>query len=96
MCEDIYLSLKTGASTLHIDYAEDYGGFVVLTPLTTVSGKVLHITAAYSVGLRKIESYIPELEAMARAIGARELTLASTRNWGRYFSPKHTVYAKEV
>ena len=45
--------------TLHIA-GDEYEGFVVLTPLKTVSGKALEITAAYSTSLRKITEYIPE------------------------------------
>lgn len=95
MCEDIYTAIKTGVSTLHIA-GDEYEGFVVLTPLKTVSGKSLEITAAYSKSLRKITEYIPELERMAKAIGAKELVLSSNRNWGRYFTPKCTVFKREV
>lgn len=96
-CEDVYAAILSGSSTLHIaDKDGDYGGFVVLSPLKTLSGLVLHITAAYSTGTRKITDYIPEIEQMARNIGAKRVTLSSTRNWGKYFPYKHSVYAKEV
>ena len=92
LCEDIYTAIKTGVSTLHLVSH----GFVVLTPLTNLSGKSLEITAAYSSGGVDIFNYLPELERMARAIGARELVFSSKRNWGKFFTPKCTVYSKEV
>ena len=93
LCEDIYTAIKTGVSTLHLVPNE---GFVVLTPLTSLSGKSLEITAAYSRGREHIFDYLPEMERMARAIGAKELVFSSTRNWGKFFTPKCTVYFKEV
>ncbi len=74
----------------------EYGGFVVLTPLTTLSGMVLHITAGFSTGKRPVTEYLPEIEQMAKAIGAKQVTLSSTRNWGKYFTPKCTVFYREV
>lgn len=95
--EDLYYSLKIGSSTLHLaDMDGEYGGFVVLTPLKTLSGQALHITAAYSTSIRKLTEYIPEIVQMARGIGAREITLGSTRNWEKYFSYKTTIYSMKV
>lgn len=90
--EDIYCAIRAGVSTLHIADPEEYEGFVVLTPLSSIAGKSLEITAAYSRSLRKITEYIPQIEQMARAIGAREIVLSSKRNWSRYFEPAHTVF----
>ncbi len=95
-CEDIYTAIRTGISTLHIADADEYEGFVVLTPLTTVSGKCLEITVGYSTSIKKVTEYIPEIERMARAIGAKAVVVSSTRNWGRYFTPKCTVFYREV
>lgn len=95
-CEDIYHAILINKSGLFIADPEEYEGFVVVTLLTTISSKSLEITAAYSKSLRKITEYIPELERLAKSMGARELVLSSTRNWGRYFTPKYTVFTKEV
>jgi len=94
--EDIYCAIKTGVSTLHIADPEEYEGFVVLTPLSTISGKVLEVTACYSKSLRKFTEYQPEIERMARAIGAREFVFSSNRNWSRYFEPAYTVFRKAL
>lgn len=95
-CEDIYVAIKTGKSGLYLADPEEYEGFVVVTLLTTLTGKSLEITAAYSKSLRKITDYIPDLERMAKNMGAQELVLSSTRNWGKYFTPRYTVYSREI
>ena len=90
-CEDVYASILEGSSTLHIADTDGYGGFVVLSPLKSISGKSLHITAAFSNGARSIDEYLPELKNMASNIGAK-LTFSSKRNWSRHFKYKTKVY----
>jgi hypothetical protein len=90
--EDIYTELKNGTATLHIE--KDGGGFVVLQKTPQYDGVALHIWAAYSEGLEPLETYIAEIEQMARNIGAKRLTLSSKRNWRKYFEP--VIYKKEL
>ena len=95
--EDVYACLRAGTSTLHIGYeGEDYEGFVILTPMQEFDGKKLNIWIAYGTG-GVVKKYLPEIEMMARRIGAKAITLASPRKgWARMFKPITTLYKKEL
>lgn len=90
--EDIYADLKYGNATLHIE--KNGGGFVVLQKQPQYDGVALHIWCAYSKGHQPLETYIQEIEEMARSIGAKRLTLSSKRNWAKYFEP--VIYKREL
>jgi len=101
IAEDIYYALKSKQSSLHLAYhGQEYVGFVVLTPIQHYDCKHLHIWCAYNIGEKEIlELVIPQLEAMAKSIGARKLTFGSPRKWDRRlkdFTPVRTIYEKEV
>ncbi len=93
--EDVYSCIQHNTSTLHIAEDDGYEGFVVLTPQTHFHGQVLHIWLAY--GKNLMEKYLPEIEDMARKIGAKEITFSSRRKgWEKYFTPCMTMYRKEI
>lgn len=92
IAEDVYAEIKNGTATLHLE--KDGGGFVVLQRQQHYDGPALHIWCAYSKSLKPLETYIKELEVMARNMGAKRLTLSSKRNWQKYFKP--VVYTREL
>lgn len=99
--EDVYNAIKIGTSVLYLGYADqEYVGFVVFTPLQGYDCKKLHIWLAYNHGPRNIlELAAPQAEQMARNIGAKKITFASPRNWGRRlpdYKAVTTYYEKEV
>lgn len=94
--EDVYAALRNNQATLHLDFAEEYGGFVVLQEQVNYDGKALHIWCAFSRSIKPITVYIPEIELLARKIGARRITLSSRRNWSHYFEEVVTIYKKEI
>lgn len=97
MPEDVYSCLRAGTSTLHLAYNDDYEGFVVLTLQQHFHGKVLHIWCGFGVGNSMAERYLPEIEIMAKQMGAKEITLSSKRRgWAKYLSPGMTMYRKDV
>ncbi len=101
IAEDVYHAIKAGLSTLHLVYQDqEYVGFVILTPMQGYDVKKLHIWCAYNIGEKDVLAIvIPQLEDMARSIGARKLTFASPRKWERRlkdFTPVTTYYEKEV
>ncbi len=101
--EDVYSAIKTGSSTLHLAYVNgDYTGFVILTPSLGFDGKVLHLWCAYNATKHDVlKTFLPELERMARSIGAKRMTFWSPRKWERKISqygyvPSQTEFVKEL
>lgn len=93
--EDVYSALKTGNSTLHLAFAPDYVGFVILTPSLSFDAKYLHVWCAYTSKRDVWELFAPELEKMARNIGAKRLTFWSPRAWDRLIG-KHGYKRTQV
>lgn len=81
--EDIYFSIKTNESTLHIAYdGEEYKGFLVLTPTAACDGPVLHIWAAYNNGgdgLELLRDGMGFIKHCAAQINAVRITFESPR-----------------
>lgn len=101
--EDVYHSLKSNASTLHVGEIDgDYCGFIVLTPIQGFSAKRLHVWCLYTTSRAAIDVFLPEIRRMAKQISARQITFHSPRKgWERRlaklgFSPAQTIYAMEV
>ena len=101
--EDVYAQLKAGQATLHLAYVEqDYAGFVIVSVQPHWDGKNFHLWCGYSAGTHDVlEIFMPELERMARSIGAKRLTFWSPRKWDRRISkfgyvPTQTEYVKEL
>lgn len=99
--EDIYHAIKACTSFLYLAYVDqEYVGFIVVTPMQCFDMKKLHIWCAYNCGGKNVlEQTYPELEKLARGIGAKKVTFASPRNWERRFPDWKVVttyYEKEV
>ncbi len=99
--EDIYHAIKSCTSFLYQAYVDqEYVGFIVVTPIHGYDCKKLHIWTAYNQGGKNVlEQTYPELEKIARGIGAKKITFASPRNWERRFPDWKVVttyYEKEV
>lgn len=81
--EDIYMSLKTGNSSLHIaeDGNGDYLGFLILQLLPTFHSKKLHVWCAYSNdGKPLLRTFLRALREMATHAGATKITFSSPRD----------------
>jgi hypothetical protein len=101
--EDVYHAIKSGQSVLHLVYVEgDYCGFTVSTLVTTFDGKALHFWIVYNASkVDIIKTFMPEVERLARAAGARRVTFWSPRRWERRlkrygFLPTQTEFVKEL
>jgi hypothetical protein len=101
--EDVYIACRTGASKLHVSYANgDYAGFCVLTPSQHYDGTVLHVWCAYSAsGHDVVDMHAPDLERIARNIKAKRITFWSPRKWDRRiakygYRAAQTEYVKEL
>src|SRR5574341_1199872 len=101
--EDVYAALRTGHSTLHLAEIDgQYLGFVVLTPSSVWDGLKLHIWCAYGeIDQDVVALFLPQLEQMARSIGARRITFWSSRRWDRRIKPygfalAQAEYVKEL
>lgn len=78
--EDVYHALKSGASQLYIGYdAGEYQGFVILTPAVTYASRVLHIWLAFGMYIGSLDKFLPEVDAIARALGIDRITHSSAR-----------------
>jgi len=95
IAEDVYASIKTGASTLHLK--DD--GFLVLTPTRQAhTGKpVLHVWIAYSAGSNQEEGET-YLDRIAKQYGFQLITMKSPRRgWERRgWFPACIEYQREV
>lgn len=96
--EDIYMALRQGKSTLHIDYnGDEYDGFVVITETPDYHGLTLYIWAAYCVTHNAIDRYLPTIKEMARSVGAKKIRFGSPRKgWAKRFKAITTIYEEEV
>lgn len=103
--EDIYMALKSNASTLHIGYVDgEYKGFLILTPTASYDGPVLHIWATYSAAndFCVFTEGMEQIKAFAKQMKARRITFFSPRKgWERQgeklgFTPRTTQFAMEV
>lgn len=88
--EDVYFALKTEAAMLYIVD----NGFCVLKVEEGFDCRRLHIWIAYSEGGGL--DYITALEDIGRKAGCKKLTLASRRNFCRFFRPTLTFYEREI
>jgi hypothetical protein len=103
--EDVYLSLKTGAATLHIGKGPDgYQGFLIMSQNAGFSGPVLHIWACYSEAhdFNLMIEHMAFIEGCAKNLGAKTITFTSARKGWEVqgvkigFKPQTTVFAKEL
>jgi len=95
--EDVYTSIKLNQATLHIaSEGEHFTGFVVLTVTEGYEGKKLFIWAAYHTAGNAVKKYLPELEQMAKKIGAKKIEFQSMRNWDKYYKRGMTTFSHEV
>ena len=89
--EDVYSAVQAGTSTLHL-FDE---GFVVLTPLKDYGGMTLFIWIAYGQG-DVYESWMPQIEDMARKINAKRIRFKSSRKWGKRFDYVTSIYERKL
>ncbi len=96
--EDVYTSIRTGHSTLHIGYVNgDYEGFMVLTPSSTWDGRVMHIWCVFSKGEHDLmDIFAPNLDVIARSYGAKRVTFWGPKAWERYGIARHGFTAMQV
>ena len=84
--EDLYVSLRQGVTQLYVGYVHQYYvGFVAVTPTAGWTGPQWHIWAAFNRGERDVlQTFLPDLVALAKAAGAQKLTMSSPRKgWER-------------
>ena len=84
--EDVYMAVKQGVSLLYVAFvAQYYVGFAVVTPALGWHGPQLHVWCLYNRGERDVlETFLPELLAIAKERGAQRLTMSSPRKgWER-------------
>ena len=90
--EDIYAAIRAGHSNL---YLVDEG-FVVITPRKDFDGITLFVWIAYGLG-EVFDKYLPHMEEMGRAIGAKRIRFESSRNgWSKRFKYVTSIYEKEI
>lgn len=98
--EDVYHALKSGVSTLHLVVYSEYVGFVILTPTQHYDGKALHIWCLHlHTEEPAMSDFLPEIERMAREIGAKRITFTSPRKgWQKleFFEEMHTIYERRL
>jgi hypothetical protein len=101
--EDIYMSVKTGDSVLHILTAEKrYAGFLVSKTLETLEGRKLLLWIGYSVQGDLLVDNIDQLREWAQNIGAVKMQFQSGRKgWAKVaetigFEPTLVIYESEV
>jgi hypothetical protein len=99
--EDVYMSLKTGGSTLYVgeDDQGDYQGFIVLRLIQTFHGSKVEIWCAHSATKTPLmRTYWPEIQAICAKAGASRISFSSAREeWQRAakrlgFVPKQISY----
>lgn len=81
--EDIYMSLKTGGSSLYVaeDGAGGNLGFLILQLLPTFHSKKLHVWCAYSNdGKPLLRVFLRTLRDLAANAGATKITFSSPRD----------------
>jgi hypothetical protein len=103
--EDVYMSLKTGAATLHIGSGDGgYQGFLIMSQNAGYAGPVLHIWACYSEAkdFSLMLEHMTFIETCAKNIGAKTITFTSARRGWEVqgakigFAPRAVVFAKEL
>lgn len=79
--EDVYMSIKQGASFLYVAFvASYYVGFLVVTPTIGWTGPQLHVWLCYNRGERDVlETFLPTLRQIAKERGAQKITMTSPR-----------------
>jgi hypothetical protein len=80
--EDVYASLKSGASSLYVGYLDsDYVGFVVLMPIKDWGRMTLHIWLLFNASTHDVIGlFWPEIQRLARSIGATKIAMQTARN----------------
>jgi hypothetical protein len=96
--EDVYHSLKSGISSLHLEYVDEKPvGFVVLNVVSDFRGKKLFIWVAYSVEGNAVERHENELIEMARQVGCKRIAFESTRKgWEKLYTSTMITYEKDL
>ena len=105
MVEDVYMSLKNNQSTLHIGEVDgEYAGFMILTPLQSYDGAILHVWATYSKARQfcVFTEGMEHIKQFAKNLNAKRITFLSPRKgWLKQgakigFKPINTQYAMEL
>lgn len=102
--DDVYLMLNGGALALYIGEIDgEYVGFLLLQIQPMFHGKRLNIWGAYSATKTQLMArYWPDIQTIARNIGAKKIIFTSLRDeWQQAgkklgFVPTHTQYEHEL
>ena len=82
--------------------AQQYLGFVIVSPMNQYSCKVLHLWVVFNESKTDIiQMFEDDIVKMARHYGARKITFLSPRNWERRlkkfgYKLAHHIFEKDI
>ncbi len=95
--EDIYTALKANVATLLM--ADEAEGFLILQKQQRFYGPCVLVWVCYAPGELGLSAQVyPELERLAREVGATRLEMHGRRGWTRdpFWVERETIYIHEV